>query len=71
MSVTKLFRVVVRQRVNFTPGTDLSAPEQIKPPEIEGASIERDITAYVQGYKLPKSRENMSSECTIGFISPV
>lgn len=70
MSITKLFRVIVRQRINWTPGEDITAPELKKPQEIEGPSIERDVTDFVKAYKLPKNRETLSSEATITFVSP-
>ena len=70
MSITKLFRVVIRQRATWTPGTDLSVPDLTKPTEIEGNSIERDVTDFVKSYKLPKSRDTLSSEATVTFVSP-
>jgi len=70
VSITKLYRVYVRQRVRFTPGTDTSVIESVKPTETEGQSIERDITDYVAGYKLPRSRETLSAECSLKIISP-
>jgi hypothetical protein len=70
VSITKLYRVYVRQRVRFTTGTDTSVIESVKPTETEGQSIERDITDYVAGYKLPRSRETLSAECVLKIISP-
>lgn len=70
MAIAKLFRIIVRQRVRFTPGIDSSVPEDSKPFEVEGSSIERDITDYVQSYAIPRSRESLSSEAKITLISP-
>lgn len=70
MAVTKLFRIFVRQRVRWTTGSDSSVIENVKPTETEGNSVERDITDYVASYKLPRSREVLSSELSLKLLSP-
>jgi len=70
LSTQKLYRVIVAQRIRFTPGTDVSFPTQYQPPETEGSSVTRDVTDYIKTYKIQQSREAISTEATIEFISP-
>lgn len=67
--LSRLYRVIVRQRLTFTPGSDASVPEKIKPGETEGTSVERDITSFVKSYKISNSKESLSSEATIVFLN--
>lgn len=74
MAIQRLYRVILRQRVNWTglplgmvDGTSVAA---IKPTEIEGYSIEKDITAYVADYKCSSSLEALSSEATLDLLNP-
>lgn len=70
MSVNKRYRVIVRQRVNWVPGTDNSVPESSKPAETEGASIERDVTDYVSTFSIKRLRSTLANEASFDFINP-
>jgi len=71
MAIQKLYRVVVRQRVNWLPGVDGTVPEDAKPLETEGSSIVRDITAFVSNYKISTSRQSIANDTTIDIINPL
>ena len=70
MAVKQLFRVVVRQRVSWTPGVDLTVPESNKPMEVEGNSIVRDITDYVENYRLNANRGTLAMDALLEMINP-
>ncbi len=70
MTVNKLFRVIVRQRVRWFTGGDTKLPDNQYSTETEGYSIERDVTAYVESYHISASREALVSDCSIDFINP-
>lgn len=65
----RLYRIILRQRVVFTPGVDATSPATIKPLETEGASVERDITDYALNYKISRKREALSAESTVEFLN--
>jgi hypothetical protein len=71
MAVKKLYRIIVRQRVNWAPGVDSSVPESRKPNEIEGYSTERDITDYVEGFNFKSNRGVIATDITLDIINPV
>ena len=74
MSIKKLYRVILRSRVNWTGlplgSVDGTSSADIKPTEIEGNSIEHDITAYVADYKRSATLDALSNEATIDFNNP-
>jgi hypothetical protein len=49
---------------------DGTSNASIKPSEIEGNSIEKDITAYVADYKFSSTLDALSSEATLEFNNP-
>lgn len=67
----KLFRIIVRKRAawNPTPATDGTVPEDVKPPEIEEHSIEVDVSAFIDGYRISANREALSSEGSFTVIN--
>lgn len=65
----KLYRIIVRQRVQWVLGYDTSVPESIKPPEVEDRSIERDVTDFVADFTRQHQREALSAEATFTIIN--